>query len=220
MGLEIVVVTAERVELVEAGVTGLAPFLAVVVLEPLGAGATFVRALRSQPPQRDLLGHGRRAAEVRDVDHVDPLVITSLRIASPSSSRATETGMGPSPTISQTSSPSTDPRRSAVWSILMIPRYCAGVAFGLPFAFGWSLRRRVGVGLGGCGGVSAGGAVRGAAGELDERVERVRLVRLAAALGPGGFEHLVHDRPMRGPERGARLDRARGRSRSRRLRRR
>jgi len=53
--------------------------------------------------------------------------------------------------------------------------------------------------FGGCDG-------RGAAGELDEGVERVRLARFLAALGPRLLEHLVHEWPVRGAERGARLD--------------
>ena len=52
---------------------------------------------------------------------------------------------------------------------------------------------------------SVAGTVGGAAGELDERVERVRLVGLVPALGPRGLEQLVHDRPMRSPERQPRV---------------
>ena len=44
VGLEVVVVRAERIELVDACASGFGPAFAVVVLESLGASAPFSRA--------------------------------------------------------------------------------------------------------------------------------------------------------------------------------
>ena len=46
VGVEVVVVGAERVELVDAGAFRFGPFRVVVVLEPSGAGAALDRATR------------------------------------------------------------------------------------------------------------------------------------------------------------------------------
>ena len=66
------VVSAQGVEFVETRVPGAGPVLAVVDLAA-GASATLDGAQRLLEQQRDLLGRGRAAAEVRDVQHVDAL---------------------------------------------------------------------------------------------------------------------------------------------------
>ena len=97
VGLEVVVVTAERVELVEAGAFGFDPVFAVVVLEPLGAGAA--RRVHSGDGHHNATCCAIVADRPRCVTLATstPLVTTSLRTASPNCSRATETGIGPEP---------------------------------------------------------------------------------------------------------------------------
>jgi hypothetical protein len=70
-GLEVVVVGAERVQFVEAGVPGVLPVEAVVVLDP-GAGAPLYRAAGAGPREGYALGGGGPAAEMGDIAHVDP----------------------------------------------------------------------------------------------------------------------------------------------------
>ena len=67
VGLEVVVVFAQRVEVVDASAVRFGPAELVVVLEALGAGAAFSGAHRCLPPQGDLLGDRGGAAEVGDV---------------------------------------------------------------------------------------------------------------------------------------------------------
>jgi hypothetical protein len=62
-GLEMVVVGAEAVAFVEAGVVGLGPVFAVVELDSLYARAVDPGALRSLGPHRDLLRHRRPTSQ-------------------------------------------------------------------------------------------------------------------------------------------------------------
>ena len=73
VGFEVVVVGAERVELIEPCVFGAGPFGIVIVFEVLGAGAAQHRAARCYPPQRGLLGDGGSPTQMGDVGDVDAL---------------------------------------------------------------------------------------------------------------------------------------------------
>src|SRR5262249_52426151 len=82
-GLEVVVVLAEWVELVDPGAFGARPFVAVVVLEPARARTTEHGARRGPPPQRDLLRHGRGTSEMGDVGkprEVAPVAIATTSL--------------------------------------------------------------------------------------------------------------------------------------------
>jgi hypothetical protein len=68
---EVVVICAERVEFVEAGVAGVLPVEAVVVFDP-SAGAAFDRAAGAGPREGNALGGGGPAPEMGHVAHVDP----------------------------------------------------------------------------------------------------------------------------------------------------
>src|SRR5689334_2971253 len=98
--------------------------------------------------------------------------MTSLTTASPRRSRATLTGIGPRPAISQISSPSTCPRAQR------------GMVDADDAERLQRRRRRLLVRA------FAGGA----AGQLDQRVERVRLHRLASACLVRSLEEIVDDR--------------------------
>src|SRR5690349_97208 len=73
ISLQIVAVAAEAVTLVDSGVVGFVPFLAVVELDALHAGAVEVGALWGPPPHRDLLRDRRPPTQMRDVGDVDAL---------------------------------------------------------------------------------------------------------------------------------------------------
>ena len=113
VGLQVVIVTAERVGLVDAGSVGVPPFVPVVVLQPL------VRVQPSRVHSGACHRNATRCATVGDRPRCvmfatsTPLVITILRIASPSRARAVATGMGPRPVISHVSPSATAPRSSA-----------------------------------------------------------------------------------------------------------
>ena len=117
-------------------------------------------------------------------------MITSFRIASPSSSRARVTGIGPSPRISHVSSPSTQPAQQC----FEIEAQDPDVLRGRPLLLLAGLGRVVGL-------------THRAAGHLDQRVERVRLARFVLAVRAGLLEQFVEDRFVRGLELGLRLDR-------------
>jgi hypothetical protein len=68
-GLEVVVVCAERVEFVDSGVSSFCPRFSVVVFDA-NPPAALHGADGGLPGQRDLLRHGRTAAEVGDVEHI------------------------------------------------------------------------------------------------------------------------------------------------------
>lgn len=70
VGLEVAVGGAEVVELIEAGVVGVRPVLAVVDLDAAVVAAV-VEAPGCHPLQGDALGHGGAPAQVTDVGHFD-----------------------------------------------------------------------------------------------------------------------------------------------------
>src|SRR5262249_38703979 len=72
VGLEVVVVFAQPVGVVDSRRVGLGPAGVVVDLEPLGAGAAERVALRRAPRERGLLRDGRGAAEAAGGGEVDP----------------------------------------------------------------------------------------------------------------------------------------------------
>ena len=190
------------------------PFGAVVVLEPLRCGCT-CRGCTSCDCHHNATCCATVGDRPRWVTFMTstPLVITSFKIASPSSSRATRTGIGPSPRISHdlfTLDRTADERFVVEADDPEILRR-RPLRLRSPSRRRWCRpERRVRRGV-----VGAGGA----AGELDERVERVRLERLFAPFGLGELELLVDQRlPLR-PELGAVVERSRGRGSSRRLRR-
>ena len=194
VGLEVVVVVTDPVELVEAG---------VFRFRHSGPWSFSRRWVRVQPNLVHMCDCHHSAtccATVADrprwvtLTTSTPLVMTSLRIASPSSARAIRTGIGPSPAISQVSSPSTAPRTSASWSTRISPRSLAGVRFGLRASSSvvglLRVRRLRFV------------ARTESFGELDEGVERVGVVRFVAVLGPGELELRIDQRLPLGPEPG------------------
>ena len=69
------------------------------------------------PHQRDLLRGGRPAAQVGDVGHVHPVGDDQFDDGLAEQVSATDTGTGPTPAISHSSSPRTRPRRSAAASM-------------------------------------------------------------------------------------------------------
>ena len=124
-GVEVVVGVADAVELVEAGVAGVLVLGApdVVVLDA-GSGAPLDGADRELHSRAYCMAWvGPRVSEVT-LRTSTPLVMTSLRTASPRRLLATSTGIGPSPVISQSSSPSTWPRHSASMSSRRSARCC------------------------------------------------------------------------------------------------
>ena len=66
-GLQIVVVLAESVAVVEPGVMGFVPFGAMVELDAPHAGAVEPGALRGLPPQGNLLRHRRPTTQMGHV---------------------------------------------------------------------------------------------------------------------------------------------------------
>jgi hypothetical protein len=119
-GLEVVVVFAEWVELVQAGAPGAGPGLAVVVFDP-GAGAAGDGAAEGLV-QASAMRWAAVGPQPRWVTWgtSTPRVMTSLSTDSPSRSRATGTGTGtgtgPTPVISHNSPLARAPRRSAARS--------------------------------------------------------------------------------------------------------
>src|SRR4051794_12371475 len=191
VGLEVVVVRAEGIELVEAGVLGLGPLDPVVVLDELGAGAPGGGAGGGSPPQGGLLCGCGGAAEVGDVDHVDAFGDHELqdRVAEQlpgagDRDRTEPTDLARLVTL--------DPATKQCFEIETQDRHVLR---------GWALLLRVrfiGVGC---------GSAHGAAGHLDERVERVGLAWFVFAVGSRPLEQFVEDRFVRGFELRLRVDR-------------
>ena len=120
-GLQVVVVGTQRVELVEPGVPGLRPGFAVVVLgrvrqhpATVQPGLAQARAIFWPRLARGRGGH---------VQHIHPAGDHQMQTERPSSCSATDTGTGPTPRISHSSSPATRPRCSACTSTRSNARY-------------------------------------------------------------------------------------------------
>ena len=106
VGLEVVVGFAQRVALIDRGVTGMGVVIAVVDLAA-GAVASLDGATRLSEQQRYGLGFGRPPPEVGDVADVDAAGDDQLQDRLAQQSRAADTAMGPRPGMSHTSPPST-----------------------------------------------------------------------------------------------------------------
>ena len=121
-GLQVVVVGTQRVEFVEPGVPGLRPGFAVVVLGS-GPPAALHGAAGIGPGQGDLLSGRWPAAEVSHIEDIHPAGDDQVQNRTPEQLSATDTGTGPTPRISHSSSPATRPRCRACTSTRSNARY-------------------------------------------------------------------------------------------------
>ena len=117
VGLEVVVVAAHAVEVVEDGLEGGGPVVGVVDLEAGGAVAAGDAAADVDPVQRGALQGGALRPRLTTARMSTPSATMAALKASPSThSRTTETGTAPTPAISQSSPSRAWPRWRAVSS--------------------------------------------------------------------------------------------------------